>query len=568
MKYTLNKKRIKLLLGGFFCIALVLVVKLYVVQIVHGEQLSLKAERQYIRPYAAIFDRGTIFFTDKEGERMSGATLRSGYTLAINPSVITEPSMVYNNLSTVFDLDEEDFIVRVSKADDPYEELGRHITEEEALKVKAMNLEGVHLYKDRWRYYPGDSLASHLLGFMSWREEELKGRYGLERQYEDVLTREGDDVYANFFVEMFSGIGEVLGSKEGQGSLITTIEPEVQSFVEEQLEDMRAEWNTQKAGAIVMNPNTGAIYAMGLSPTFDANKFNEEATLDVFSNSLVEGVYEMGSIMKPISVAIGLDTNAVTPKTTYEDKGQLTSNGFTIFNYDKKARGVVDMQTVLNNSLNTGVSFVVNQVGNDTFANYMKKLFSNKTGVDLPNEASPLVANLDSPRDIELMTASYGQGIAMTPISITRALASLANGGLLVTPHLGDKIKYTSGISKDIAPTETTRVFSEETSETITDMLITVVDEALAGGTVALPRHSIAAKTGTAQMANAQSGGYFEDKFLHSFFGYFPAKNPEFIVFLYHIDPRGADYASQTLTDPFMNITNFLINYYNVPPDR
>jgi cell division protein FtsI/penicillin-binding protein 2 len=267
-------------------------------------------------------------------------------------------------------------------------------------------------------------------------------------------------------------------------------------------------------------------------------------------------------------MAIGLDTNAVTPTTTYEDKGQLTSNGFTIYNYDKKARGVVDMQAVLNKSLNTGVSYVVNKVGNQRFADYMKQLLGEETGIDLPNEASPLVANLDSTRDIEMMTASYGQGVAVTPIAITRALASLANGGLLVTPHLGEKIKYTTGITKEIAPKKTTRVFSEETSDTITNMLINVVDEALAGGTVALPRHSIAAKTGTAQMANAQTGGYYDDKFLHSFFGYFPAKEPEFIVFLYHIDPRGADYASQTLTDPFMNITNFLINYYNVPPDR
>lgn len=555
-------------MGGFFCIAIVLTAKLYTVQVVHGEQLSLKAERQYIRPYSSIFDRGTIFFTNKDGSRMSAASLRSGYTLAINPSAITEPSMVYNNLSTIFELDEEDFIARVSKEDDPYEELGRQVSEEEADKVKKMDLEGVHLYKERWRYYPGDTRASHLLGFMSWNDESLEGRYGLERQYENVLTRKADDVYANFFVEMFSGIGEVLGGKDGQGSVITTIEPEVQTYVEEQLQEMRTEWNTDKAGAIVMNPNTGAVYAMGINPTYDANNFRDVESLEIFRNSLVEGVYEMGSIVKPLTMAIGLDTNAVTPTTTYEDKGQLTSNGFTIYNYDKKARGVVDMQAVLNKSLNTGVSYVVNKVGNQRFADYMKQLLGEETGIDLPNEASPLVANLDSTRDIEMMTASYGQGVAVTPIAITRALASLANGGLLVTPHLGEKIKYTTGITKEIAPKKTVRVFSEETSDTITDMLINVVDEALAGGTVALPRHSIAAKTGTAQMANAQTGGYYDDKFLHSFFGYFPAKEPEFIVFLYHIDPRGADYASQTLTDPFMNITNFLINYYNVPPDR
>jgi cell division protein FtsI/penicillin-binding protein 2 len=166
------------------------------------------------------------------------------------------------------------------------------------------------------------------------------------------------------------------------------------------------------------------------------------------------------------------------------------------------------------------------------------------------------------------MTASYGQGIAMSPIAITRALAALGNGGVLVQPHVVREIKHTVGSSKNTTPKKTERVFSEETSETITQMLINVVDDALVGGTVALPHHTIAAKTGTAQIADSATGGYAEDKFLHSFFGYFPAYNPEFIVFLYHIDPRGADYASQTLTKPFMSITKFLINYYNIAPDR
>jgi cell division protein FtsI/penicillin-binding protein 2 len=137
-----------------------------------------------------------------------------------------------------------------------------------------------------------------------------------------------------------------------------------------------------------------------------------------------------------------------------------------------------------------------------------------------------------------------------------------------VTPHIVKAIEYDDGTKKDVVYPNGTQVFTPETSETVSRMLTTVVDKALRGGKVALPNHSIAAKTGTAQMANPNGGGYYEDRYLHSFFGYFPSYDPKFIVFLYTVDPRGVQYASETLTEPFMDISKFLINYYSIPPDR
>ena len=275
-------------------------------------------------------------------------------------------------------------------------------------------------------------------------------------------------------------------------------------------------------------------------------------------------------------MAAGLDNGVVTADTTYNDKGYLSIDNYTIYNYDKKGRGVIDMQTVLNNSLNTGVSFVVSKLGKDKFTEYMKAYgLGQETGIDLPAEAagniSNLLENLDNKKMIEYYTASFGQGISMTPIMTVRALSVLANGGKLITPHVINTVDYKVGLSKNISYVdESKQVLKKETSEEISRMLVKVVDDALIGGSMKMKNYSIAAKTGTAQIARPANagGGYYSDRYLHSFFGYFPAYSPRFLIFLYTYYPKGVDYASHTLTDPFFDIVKYLINYYEIPPDR
>ena len=277
----------------------------------------------------------------------------------------------------------------------------------------------------------------------------------------------------------------------------------------------------------------------------------------------------MGSIIKPLTMASGLDSGAVKPDSTYYDAGRIHVDGYTISNYDGLARGTVPMQQILSQSLNVGAAHIASIMGKDAFRKYFLNLkLGTETGIDLPNETYGLVKNLQSPRDVEYATASFGQGIALTPIETVRALSTLANKGVLSTPHIAKRIEYDNGKVSEIGFPPGERVFSETTTDDVTRMLVKVVDEALAGGTVALSHYSIAAKTGTAQIADPVNGGYYDDRFLHSFFGYFPAYDPQFLIFLYTVEPKDVRYASQTLTDPFMELVRFLINYYNVAPDR
>jgi cell division protein FtsI (penicillin-binding protein 3)/stage V sporulation protein D (sporulation-specific penicillin-binding protein) len=466
-------------------------------------------------------------------------------------------------------MDHDTFINHVTKKNDPYEEVANHLTREQANTIDALKLPGVSIYKDNWRSYPGGSLASHEIGFLAYNDKNDRvGQYGIERFYNNVLSKSKDEAYVNVFAEVFSNIRETIGKSNDQGDIVTTIEPSLQHVLEQELADTKAKWNADLAGGIIINPTNGEIYAMASEPSFDLNDF-ASTPKEYYRNPNVENVFEFGSVIKPLVMSAALDVGVITPDTTYLDKGSVTVNKKVINNFDKKARGVASMQTVLDQSLNTGMVFVESKLGNDRFRTYMKSYgIGEKTGIDLPSETSGLIKNLESPRDIEYANASFGQGIALTPIEAVRAFSSIANGGYLVTPHLGREINYDEGTSKTLTfPKGTKQLIKSETSDTISRMLVHVF-EAYDSGAHKMEHYSIATKTGTAQVALENGRGYYPDRHLHSFFGYFPAYDPKFLVFIYLKNPKQVKYASQTLIPPFIDITKFILNYYNVPPDR
>ncbi|HXK39553.1 MAG TPA: penicillin-binding transpeptidase domain-containing protein, partial [Candidatus Paceibacterota bacterium] len=296
--------RIRIIFCLFVCICLALLTKLYIIQIAHGEAFAQKADRQYTQPQGGLFERGTIYFRDKEGERIAAATIASGFLLAIHPSSLDEPNTTYDSLSAIVALDEEDFLMRAGRTDDPYEEVAHHLTQEQAEQIKALDLPGVRVYKEHWRLYPGETLAAHLLGFVGSDGEARAGRYGLERYYERTLARHSDSMYVNFFAEVFSGVGDIIDAAggEGEGDVVTTIEPTVQATLEEGLVRVQERWAVKSAGGVIIDPMTGEVFALAALPSFNPNRFGEEESSAVFANPLVEHVFEMGSIMKPLTV--------------------------------------------------------------------------------------------------------------------------------------------------------------------------------------------------------------------------------------------------------------------------
>ena len=564
----IHRRRIRVLIGIIIFFGLCIIGRLFSLQIINQKSYKERAERQYLTPASESFNRGNIYFTKKDGTTVAAATVATGFKLAINPVKLVDVQKTYDALNPIIPIDLTDFSNRAKKKTDPYEEIAQHMTAEQAEAVTALNLPGVSVYRQKWRFYPGAELAAKAIGFVSYKGNDLIGRYGLESYYNDVLSRGQNSFYVNFFAEIFANVQSTLfKNKSTTGDVVTTIEPTVESQLESTIDDIQKKWNSEAVGGLIMDPHTGEIIAMAHTPTFDLNDYGKEKDVSIYANPFSQNVYEMGSIVKPLVMAGALDAHVLTPETTYFDQGFVKVQDRTFSNFDKKGRGKATMQDVLSQSLNTGMVFVEQKMGKDLFKEYMLNRYhiGDKTGVDLPSEVNGLVSGLKTPNDVNYASAAFGQGIATSPLNIVRAYASLANGGYIVTPHLAKTINQENGLTKTLEYPVSPAILSPETISTITNMLVTVVDKGYHRGLI---NYKVAAKTGTAQMAKPDGSGYYDDRNFHSLIGFFPASNPRFVLYLFNNYPKGASFSSQTLADPFFEMVQFMTSYYELTPDR
>lgn len=553
-----------------FLAAASILYRLVDLQIIRSDYYRELADRQYqsaaSQVKSPIENRGSIYFRQKNGQLVSAAGIKEGFKLVINPSLIKDVEEVYDKIFPVIStVDREEFLRKAAKEGDAYEEIAHRLDSSSADRIKKLAIEGLAAVSEKWRFYPGGKLASHVLGFVGYSEKGLGGQYGVEKIYEEKLKGEDATTETNSLTDIFLGLGrELLRSFDEHSDVILTIEPSVQGFLENTLEEIMAKYSADGAGGIILDPKSGKILGMAAKPDFDPNFYNKVENHAVFLNPLVSSIFELGSVMKPITLASALDNGSIRPETTYYDEGYLIIDKMRIENYDAQARGRANMQTVLNKSLNTGAVFVMRQLGKANFRDYFTAFgLGEKTGIGLPDEAAGNILSLNSPREIEYATASFGQGIAPTPLGFAVAFAALANSGNLVRPYI---IESPSALGQTV-PLVRRQVIKKEISEEITRMLVKVVDEALLEGTVKIEHYSVAAKTGTAQMPLEDKKGYSEN-YLHAFVGYAPAYDAQFLTFLYLKKPMGVKYASNSLTSAFMDITKFLLNYYEIPPDR
>jgi cell division protein FtsI/penicillin-binding protein 2 len=560
--------RIYTLVSFVFLASVVIMGKLYVLQILRHSVYVALAENQHGSKVQLNATRGEIFLQD-ENEPYPVAVNKELQMVYAVPREMKDVSNVTSTLANILSLDKNFLDEKLNDPEDMFEIIKHKLSEEEAQKIRDSKIAGVYLTPENFRYYPAAELAAQTIGFVGSNGSEQKGMYGLEASWEQKLKgisgsriQEGDS--RGRWIPVSDR--DVQVAQDG-ADIILTINHTVQFEVEKILKETMEKFSADSATAVVMDPKTGKILALANQPSFNPNDFSSTEDISRFGNPAVNEPYESGSVFKVFTEAIGIDDGKINPDTTYVDTGVVSEAGYEIHNSDMKANGLQTMTQVLEKSLNTGVIYIEKLVGNKNFAAYVERFgFGQKSGIDLPGEVSGNIKNLDNPKTtINFFTASFGQGISVTPIQLTTAYAALANKGTLMKPQIVDELRYFDGHSEKIEPKEVRQVVTENTAKLASDMLRSVVLNGH-GKQADVPGYLVGGKTGTAQVAKSGSKGYEEGMNIGSFAGYAPINDAKFVLLVKIVNPKGVQWAESSAAPTFGRIMKFLLEYYKIKP--
>lgn len=560
--------RIYLLCFFIIAVALVIFFKLYFLQIVSYNSYRAMADDQHSVFKKLVPKRGEIFMKDRQGLYPVAVNKEVKMAYAV-PKEVENPSEAALALSSILGMDATELKNQMSRPEDMYEVLKHKLSDEEAEKIKQLKIKGVYLSDETFRYYPAGELASHVLGFVGWKDNDFGGRYGLESYFQDKLKGKEGQLIQN---KDNSGRWITIGQKEIQyakdgDNIVLTMDHIIQYETEKILKSAMEKFKADRGTIIVMEVNSGRILALANYPSFNPNDYGNVEDMNAFRNIAVSDPYEPGSVFKTMTLASALDSEKITPDTTYVDSGQVAEAGYTMRNSDLKSYGQQTMTQILEKSLNTGVIFAEKLLGNKNFADYVRRFgFGEYTGVDIFGEANGNIRNLEKLRsDIQFFTASFGQGITVTPIQLVSAYNAIANGGVLMKPQTVEKIIHGDGSEEEIKPQEVRRVISQRAAYETAKMLESVVVNGH-GKRAGVPGYLVGGKTGTAQVASRESRGYEEGKTIGSFAGFAPVDNPKYTVLIRMDDPKDVEWAESSAAPTFGELMKFLLEYGNVEP--
>ncbi|MBP6922361.1 MAG: PASTA domain-containing protein [Veillonella sp.] len=554
------------LLAVLIMMAGVLVLRLFFLQIVDTSDLEAKNLSQVQVDRKLQSPRGTIYDRHESPLAMSVFT-KSLYAdpqmLKKNPEDIAELVAPYVSIS-------KEAIVENLKEDTAFVWLDRMMEPDKSKAVEKIiedeKLEGLNFVEESKRYYPNGNLAAQVLGFVG---TEDKGLDGLEMVLDDELKggltkevvatdRKGNAIFGSVLAQYLPDKGK---------SVTLTIDATVQFIAERALEQAMVDTKPAHASVIVMDPKTGEILAMANRPTYDPNHYDKGKEQD-FKNIAVTNLYEPGSTFKPIIASAALASGKWTVDTVYNDTGSIMASGHVMQNWNGEGYGKVRLLEILKFSINTGMARLGLTTGPEILSEYVHKYgFGQPTGIELPGEGEGLLFNPEEMADIDTASMSIGQGIAVTPLQMVRAFGAIANGGILMKPHIVKAYNNPDGTVASETQTESQgQAIPENVASTIVDILEKEVSEG--GGNKAMVEgYHFGGKTGTAQKLNTEYGGYLDGRYIASFIGFGPVEDPKFVVLVAIDDPsNGSIYGSQIAAPVFKDIMSQLVRYYQISP--
>lgn len=537
-----------LVISFIFCS---LVVRLFVIQIINGGSLQLRATDQWTRDLSIIAPRGTIY--DRTGSSL--AVSYTTYNVYVRAREVTSPSKVASVLSSELELDFSSVYEKITNRKVSEVLIKMQVDGEQAENIYNHRLDGVYLAENSDRYYPNGNLMTQVLGFISI---DNVGQTGIEAYYNDYLK--GKDGYS--YVQSDLQGKEIGGSlryyipAEVGSDLALTLDSKMQLILEQALEQIMTEQKAKATAGMIMNAKTGEILALSNKPSFDLNDVPRDDLTALFDNSkvkIVTDVYEPGSTFKILTVAGALEEGLTSLDDTFYCPGYRIIDGERIKCWKTIGHGQQTLVEAFSNSCNCCFMDLALRLGVDKFYEYMQKFgLGSKTGVDIAGEGSGILMAKSQVRTVDLARMGFGHAVALTPMQLMSAVASIVNGGTYNVPRVLGEVIASSGERTEVqGKVKEKGIISAQTSAQVN--LLLEKAENKTGNYTFVEGYNVGGKTGTAQKYS-ESGGIAQGKYISSFIGTYPADDPQYLVFIMVDEPSAGAYYGSIVAAPYGKI--------------
>ena len=560
------RARIAILGFGVLCVATLVLVRAFQLQVVGGDRLREMAEGQHLRQLRLSPRRGAIY--DRHGAELAvSVDVNSVYA---NPRRLRamgqDPGTTARRLAAVLDVDLKRLEKRLG-TDRYFVWIDRHVTPHEATRIEDLEIPGIGLTTEARRYYPNRHLAAHLLGFVDIDGHGIEGielafeseLRGFDRRVEAIRDRRGQVVFSD---EMISDI-----SNQGQ-NIVLTIDKAIQHTAERELALGVRTFEARGGSVVVMDPSTGEILALANYPPFNPNEPSKHPTAHRRNRAVVDR-FEPGSTVKPFTMAAALAAGAVRPNQSINCENGVTRIGGRLL-HDAHPYEWLTPTQILAYSSNIGIAKIALALGKrDLYRSFRRFGFGESTGLDVPGETAGILRHYRGWYEIDVAAASFGQGMSVTNVQLATAMSAMANGGRLMRPTLVRRITDGERVTlEETKPQVRRQVVPRRVAKLVGEMLTAVTEP---GGTAieaAVEGYLVAGKTGTAQKADYIHGGYAKDKWLASFIGFAPADKPAMVISVVIDEPIIAHYGGTVAGPVFRRVAEVALRHMGVAPDR
>ena len=554
MSTRVVNRRVRLLVAAFALCFTVVLVRAGWLQAVRAGDLDRLAANQHRETITIPARRGTVF--DRTGVEL--AIGERAITVYANPRQIEDPHAVAFEAGKALDVAPARLMPLLADRSRGFVYLARKADASAAEELQEQGIVGLGFYPEERRTYPLRNVASEVVGYAG---TENRGLAGLELALDETLA--GTDGEKTIVRDPLGHELNVVDAKDAVDGLDVrlTIDNTLQRYVERVLKETRERWNAVATTAVVLDPRTGGILAMGVEPGFDANRF-PAVPRDRQRNRAVTDTFEPGSTFKVVTVSAALETGMVTPKTRYTLPSSIEVADRVIRDAVERDTEEFTVSEIISRSSNVGTITLALGLGRTQLAEWIEKFgFGLRTGVEYPGETEGIVVPPELWSGSTIGNVPIGHGIAVTPVQMASVYGTIANDGVAMPPRLVESV---AGEAPE--PVEGRRIISGETAAHVTRMLRGVVSSG-SGIEAAVPGYRIAGKTGTAAKPDPVEGGYSDTRYVASFVGFAPAENPRFVVLVTVDEPRGTIWGGTAAAPAFREIATFALQYLQVPPD-